>query len=129
MPQYLERKCILKINEVLPFVEPKKNNHNKPTLILKDGTEVNIFSLRLLTFRDKGIICNECGQVADYFAVERHRNGNTSKWHLNLYGIDSEGNEVLFTQDHIIPKARGGKDYLGNLQTLCYPCNQKKGKR
>jgi len=25
--------------------------------------------------------------------------------------------------DHIIPRARGGKDTLDNLQTLCYVCN------
>jgi 5-methylcytosine-specific restriction endonuclease McrA len=31
--------------------------------------------------------------------------------------------------DHVIPVARGGPTTLGNLQTLCGPCNQKKGKR
>ena len=29
--------------------------------------------------------------------------------------------------DHIIPKSKGGPDYSGNLQLLCYHCNRSKG--
>jgi hypothetical protein len=29
--------------------------------------------------------------------------------------------------DHIYPKSKGGTDDLDNLQTLCRPCNSKKG--
>ena len=29
--------------------------------------------------------------------------------------------------DHIIPLARGGETTMGNLQTLCWECNRKKG--
>lgn len=31
--------------------------------------------------------------------------------------------------DHVVPVARGGLTTLGNLQTLCGPCNLRKGKR
>lgn len=31
--------------------------------------------------------------------------------------------------DHIHPYSLGGEDTLGNLQTLCRPCNSRKGAR
>lgn len=29
--------------------------------------------------------------------------------------------------DHVIARANGGSDDIGNLQTLCMPCNRRKG--
>jgi len=29
--------------------------------------------------------------------------------------------------DHIYPESKGGRTEIGNLQTLCMPCNMKKG--
>ncbi len=34
---------------------------------------------------------------------------------------------IDLTVDHIYPKSKGGIDDLDNLQTLCRPCNSKKG--
>ena len=34
---------------------------------------------------------------------------------------------IELTKDHIMPKSKGGSDELDNLQTLCGPCNFKKG--
>ena len=73
------------------------------------------------------MVCVHCGLRASYFALERHDNSNEISPHLNLYGIDAEGNEVLFTKDHIIPVSKGGKDVLSNLQVLCIVCNMRKG--
>jgi hypothetical protein len=33
------------------------------------------------------------------------------------------------TADHIHPEVKGGRTGIGNLQTLCRPCNSKKGAR
>lgn len=37
------------------------------------------------------------------------------------------GSTENLTIDHILPRAKGGKDELSNLQTLCRRCNSKKG--
>jgi hypothetical protein len=33
------------------------------------------------------------------------------------------------TLDHVVPRSRGGGDEIENLQTLCRPCNSRKGTR
>jgi len=40
-------------------------------------------------------------------------------YHFNLYAIDENGNEVMMTKDHILAKARGGKDKIDNFQSCC----------
>lgn len=103
----------------------------RPTAKIKgeiNGQPVKLSSLRLQTFAAHGTVCHECGIEASFFAVERDlaqaaRNGG---FHINLYGIDADGQDVLFTHDHIIARALGGKDRLENTRTCCYNCNNKK---
>ena len=57
---------------------------------------------------------------------EKNKMSNAGSFHLNLYGIDENGNEVLFTKDHILPKSKGGNDYITNYQTMCERCNKNK---
>lgn len=42
--------------------------------------------------------------------------------------VDCEATEPL-TLDHVIPWSLGGGDGIDNLQTLCRPCNLRKGAR
>lgn len=37
------------------------------------------------------------------------------------------GTHLALTCDHIIPESRGGPTTYDNLQTMCAPCNSKKG--
>lgn len=39
------------------------------------------------------------------------------------------GTHVDLSIDHIFPESKGGELVLENLQTLCLPCNKKKGNR
>lgn len=87
-----------------------------------DGDMIKVTSLRLSTFKQKGTKCVCCGAQAEYF----RKTYKFETFHLNLYGIKN-GKELLFTKDHIIPKSKGGRDNLNNLQTMCVECNFKKG--
>ncbi len=89
-----------------------------------EGQEVNTSSMRLKTFVFKGTTCACCGLKASFFALERgSATKEGSRPHLNLWGVNADGEEVLFTQDHIRPLSRGGQDHLSNSQTMCGPCN------
>jgi HNH endonuclease len=93
-----------------------------------NGDLVNVNSWRLITFKVKGLKCAQCGIEGKYFVKERSNGEIKSQfYHFNLYAIDSEGMEVLMTKDHIVPRSKGGKNHISNLQTMCFICNEKKG--
>lgn len=95
-----------------------------------NGMSVNLRSLRLRTFAAKGTKCVVCGREATHFAIERDTSHTESDvgYHLNLWGVNEAGEEVLFTHDHIVARGLGGKDHFDNTQTMCGPCNWDKGK-
>lgn len=116
----LKRGAIYHVDDILPHI-------GKGRYASFDGDTIRINSLRYKTFRDKGIVCAHCGLAATFFAKEMHRNCTATRYHFNLYGIDSNGCERLYTHDHIIPLAKGGRDHIDNTQTMCLLCNNKKG--
>lgn len=88
---------------------------------------IKLMSLRLRTFAEKGTTCSVCGLPASHFAIERHNHvSQSSSYHLNLWGIDQEGKEILFTHDHTLARALGGKDSMTNTTTMCFDCNMRK---
>ena len=84
-------------------------------------------SKRYLLFMQKGTMCVACGLKATFFGFEKHTKMKTDHYHFNLYGVSPRGNEVLFTKDHILPVSKGGGGGMENLQTMCQPCNERKG--
>jgi len=88
------------------------------------GKRIKAKSSRYKLFRTKGTACVGCGLEAGYFKLERFTVDEV--YHLNLYGVDHLGDEVLFTKDHIIPKSVGGRNHISNYQTMCSPCNTHK---
>lgn len=88
-------------------------------------------SIRLETFVKSGTVCKSCGMAAKFFGVERALTAQVanSRYHLNMWGVSATGREILFTHDHIVALANGGADNVKNSQTMCEPCNAKKGNK
>jgi hypothetical protein len=132
MPKY-NRHSTVKLAEVFQVMHEALNslphsNRRKPSRQPINGQAVGISSLRLQTFFNHGTTCSCCGLEASHFAIERNDADElrNSPYHLNLWGVNSEGEEVLFTHDHILARALGGKDNLSNTQTMCTICNFEK---
>lgn len=109
---------------VLPFTTPRHSSKSSKKIQVNNLT-VNVSSNRLNCFGKKGVVCAFCGIVGYKFHTETA--GNQKTFHLNLYARDNDGNEVLMTHDHILPRSKGGGNALDNLQTACGPCNWAKG--
>jgi hypothetical protein len=96
------------------------------------GTNIKITSKYHVHIKNN-FTCISCGmqgvvyrKEADYHKYRNQSYDNT-KFHLNLYGIDSKGKYHLMTIDHIIPKSIGGQNELINYQCMCESCNKEKG--
>lgn len=97
----------------LDFVQGRRTTP-APGRIEVLGQSVRITSLRLQTFAAHPPVCvdPQCGCKATHFAVERSAGANGApaegRYHLNLYGRDARGQEVLFTHDHALARSLGG---------------------
>jgi len=92
-----------------------------------DGDMMKMESQRYRLFKRDGTVCVKCKLEGTFFRKERHE--HDKQYHFNLYGINENGKEILFTKDHIIPKSKGGKNILSNYQVMCYTCNHDKGNK
>jgi len=122
-----ERLKIISIEEVFQAIRENKN--------LRFGGEIRPpFSDRIMTYYVHGVQCvwEGCPCKGEYFGVERqvHRKTGvpyTKGYHLNLYGFNADGQEIMITSDHKIPKSQGGKkNGVANRQPMCQPHNQLK---
>ena len=120
MDKNIKRKGKFSIAEVFEYIDAAPHCGQ---LVDFHGDMIHMRSPRLLNFRYHGIVCVECGTRGAFFAKESF---GQDKPHLNLYGFNKQGQEVLMTRDHIMPRAKGGTNLLYNLQPMCYTCNNKK---
>lgn len=90
--------------------------------ITVDGYNVYTRSLRYMTFYQKGCKCVVCGKEGTHFTLDSGAD-NPDRKHFNLRADDG----TLMTRDHIIPKSRGGREHISNMQTMCVDCNKAKG--
>lgn len=118
---------IVPIPEVLPKIKLDNENDREREKAEFLGLRTNVHSMRLRTFATHGTTCAACGLEASFFALERPaRSAPDFPPHLNLYGL-KDGEEVLFTHDHVMARGLGGANALSNCQTMCGPCNWAKG--
>jgi len=128
MAHHLERVATFSKEEVLPFV-PEWSNR---TTVIKRfaGHKISLSRLRYRMFALKGTRCVKCGIEGTFLALERHKDakekGKEKKYHFNVYAIDSNGEEVMLTVDHIKPRSKGGTNKMKNLQPMCESCNVEK---
>lgn len=115
-----------KPEDILPYCTITESFNKYPG---NDGEmyQVNMGSKRYVCFQRDGCKCQACGLVGTVMYMERDRSTKEGRAHFNLYGVEN-GQEVLFTKDHILARAAGGKDDMANLQTYCSICNMLKGK-
>ena len=103
---------------------PEKIGHNFTFHELYDLASLNTrFSThrRLRVFHFHGTRCAapDCSKEGVYLIKAKNTDGG---YHVDLYTEDFE----LMTIDHIIPKSKGGKNTIENLQPMCHTCNSKK---
>ena len=113
------------LEEVLQYVVPDARKNRLKERRDFDGDMVKVSSDRLYTFQQSHV-CYKCGIAGEFFVKEKHSPKDVS-FHMNLYAIDVNGEELLMTKDHIIPRSMGGKNHPNNYQTMCVRCNIEKG--
>jgi len=134
-----ERKGTYGIDEVLSKVPDMdigsiSSRMKREHTIVFDGVLVSMVSDRYLCFKKSGTTCVTCGLKGTFFALERTRksgkgNNPHGRYHFNLYGYDADGDEVMLTKDHIVPRSEDGKDHVDNYQTMCKMCNEREGNK
>jgi 5-methylcytosine-specific restriction endonuclease McrA len=126
MANQFERKEIYQPHEILDFLPDRSERGFDKTKRDYDGDMMKMASDRYYTFA-KALHCAHCGIIGKFFAKERHVDKNNKPlsvgFHFNLYAIDKNGEDVLMTKDHILPRSKQGRNNLSNYQTMCEPCN------
>jgi len=118
---------IVPVEVIIPLI----GKDAEPISVDVDGkafpVEVSSKRLRCLA---SSTVCAWCGREGKVFSVDAPRSPSSGdpkdsydRPHLNMYSEDG----VLMTIDHIVPRSKGGRNSLSNLQTMCIVCNQAKG--
>lgn len=108
---YIRKGRVYSTEEIVPLLRGDEAARGARRIPL-DGDMVNIRSSRLGTFA-RSVVCACCGIAGAYFVKEKHRHAKTHGpgrndefFHLNLYALDDDWNEVMMTSDHIVPHCR-----------------------
>lgn len=103
--------------------------NNQPYIYNEYSVKTNSNRLRLFIRalkRAGSVKCCKCGISANAVTLDKYIDQGSP--HFNVVRLKGD-KRVLFTQDHIVPRSRGGLDSLGNLQVMCQDCNSRKGNK
>ena len=117
---------VFDIEDVLPHIAKDDTERKKVVDYVAEGAtwSVKMGSDRLRCLQ-RGPRCICCGLEGIQFQLELPP--RDKRPHFNLYGMDTDGDLVMLTKDHIVARAKGGGNHPSNLQTLCCVCNERKG--
>ena len=73
---------------------------------------------------NKGCVCMHCGAQGTHFETQKVDDPKCRSVSHNM--VLRMDNGHIMTQDHIVPKAKGGTNIDSNLQPLCEKCNGEK---
>lgn len=114
------------------FVDPNCGVKERETIMNVDGVEYPVYlnSQRYLLFKRDGLKCARCERVASvcYLAMP-NKNATSKRSHFNFFSVDANGKFILFTKDHKVSRANGGRDVMDNYVPMCQICNTKKGSK
>lgn len=121
---------IIPLDVGLTAIHENRDESVKAFRVKLGSYNVHVTSLRLRTFNSKGTKCYICGATATHFSIDRflRGEGQSETPHLNLWGINHDGTELLFTHDHVLARGLGGADKMHNSLTCCTVCNLAKSK-
>jgi len=112
------------LDDVIPYILPEDGDRR--WFITSEGSYPVKLSGWRLRLHSRGQSCVCCGLLGTHYWLEENNGGSA---HLNLYGRNDQGHEIMLTVDHILPVSKGGKNDDNNLQLLCEPCNRLKSNR
>lgn len=84
--------------------------------------EVRMNSHRYFVFQQNSC-CVSCGLQGSKFLLQQSPCDKSP--HFNLYA-EENGELVLMTKDHVLPRSKGGKNNHDNYVTMCSVCNNLK---
>ena len=125
----LGRHALLSVDDLLPQLKEALTKWQNDSLVWSYGGVEIVLTYRHNVFVEADSLeCVSCGLLATHFAIEKVAATKRwpESWALNLYG-PPHGKQTYFTQDHIVPKSKGGASDLTNQQVMCWPCNLEKG--
>jgi HNH endonuclease len=109
-----------KFEDIFPYLQKK---FKKQYQVGEQTHEVRMDSLRYFVFKNS-LVCAACGLQTTKVFLEINLYDKSP--HFNFYA-EEDGKLILMTRDHILPKSKGGRDELSNLQCHCCICNNLKG--